>query len=68
MVAFCFVPVGSPPSSGRGPADYSSRQKQQAKLARQAVDRIDWGEIGNMLPDPEAGVEFQTALAEKKSK
>jgi integrase len=45
-----------------------TRQKQQAKLARQAVARIDWGEIGNMLPHPETGVEFQTALAEKKAK
>ncbi|WP_353641368.1 tyrosine-type recombinase/integrase [Mesorhizobium sp. WSM2239] len=45
-----------------------TRQKQQAKLARQAVARIDWGEIGNMLPHPETGVEFQTPTAEKKSK
>jgi integrase len=44
-----------------------TRQKQQAKLARQAVQRIDWGEIGNMLPHPEAGVEFPALAAEKKS-
>ncbi|WP_406871583.1 tyrosine-type recombinase/integrase [Aminobacter sp. P9b] len=44
---------------------YTAR-KQQAKLARQAISRIDWGEIGNILPHPEKGMEFQT-LAEKKS-
>lgn len=37
---------------------YTAR-KQQAKLARQAIARIDWGEIGNLLPHPRHGVEFQ---------
>jgi integrase len=43
-----------------------TRQKQQAKLARQAVARIDWGEIGNILPHPDEGVAFQADTAEKK--
>ncbi|WP_136617011.1 MULTISPECIES: tyrosine-type recombinase/integrase [Mesorhizobium] len=30
---------------------YTAR-KQQSRLARQAVERIDWGEIGNVLPHP----------------
>lgn len=39
---------------------YTAR-KQQAKLARQAVSRIDWGEIGNILPHPQQGVAVPTA-------
>lgn len=45
---------------------YTAR-KQQAKLARQAVARIDWGEIGNILPHPNDGVEFQDTLVKKIS-
>ncbi|WP_181171333.1 site-specific integrase [Mesorhizobium sp. B2-5-9] len=33
---------------------YTAR-KQQSRLARQAVQRIDWGEIGNILPHPAQG-------------
>lgn len=33
---------------------YTAR-KQQSRLARQAVSRIDWGEIGNILPHPPEG-------------
>ncbi|WP_157999631.1 tyrosine-type recombinase/integrase [Allomesorhizobium alhagi] len=45
-----------------------TRQKQQAKLARQAVARIDWGEIGNMLPEAiEAGADTAEAPNEAAS-
>ncbi|RWB96445.1 MAG: site-specific integrase [Mesorhizobium sp.] len=33
---------------------YTAR-KQQSRLARQAVERIDWGEMGNILPHPAEG-------------
>ncbi|WP_274426787.1 site-specific integrase [Chelativorans sp. YIM 93263] len=42
-------------------------KKQQAKLARQAVLRIDWGEMGNILPHPNGGVASQPENAEKKA-
>ncbi|MFC6489693.1 site-specific integrase [Nitratireductor sp. GCM10026969] len=41
-------------------------KKRQAKLARQAVTRIDWGEIGNILPHPEEGGGDSAATPEKK--
>lgn len=31
-----------------------TRNAQRARLARQAVSKIDWGEIGNLLPHPES--------------
>jgi hypothetical protein len=43
------------------------RQKTQAKLARQAISRIDWGEIGNILPYPHDGAEFPAHPGEKSS-
>ncbi|QOF71433.1 site-specific integrase [Aminobacter sp. SR38] len=46
---------------------YTAR-KQQAKLARQAISRIDWGEIGNMLPHPDQGVAIPDASAKKSAK
>jgi len=45
---------------------YTAR-KQQAKLARQAVTRIDWGEIGNILPHPDKGVASHTDFPKKKA-
>nr|WP_295465475.1 tyrosine-type recombinase/integrase [Mesorhizobium sp.] len=44
-----------------------TRQKQQAKLARQAILRIDWGEMGNLLPHPDEGVEIPAATSDKKA-
>ncbi|WP_198174116.1 tyrosine-type recombinase/integrase [Mesorhizobium xinjiangense] len=43
-----------------------TRKKRQAKLARQAVARIDWGEIGNILPHPAAAVASRDDDDEKK--
>lgn len=45
---------------------YTAR-KNQAKLARQAVSRIDWGEIGNILPHPNEGVASQDDSPTKKA-
>jgi len=45
---------------------YTAR-KQQAKLARQAVSRIDWGEIGNILPHPDQGVASHADFPKKKA-
>lgn len=45
---------------------YTAR-KQQSKLARQAVQRIDWGEIENILPHPEKAVEFQNLSGQEKT-
>lgn len=36
-------------------------KKQQSRLARQAVERIDWGEMGNILPHPAEGGSVPTA-------
>lgn len=44
-----------------------TRQKQQAKLARQAVDRIDWGGIANVLPQPETPVASQDGERKKNA-
>ncbi|MBZ9653502.1 site-specific integrase [Phyllobacterium lublinensis] len=43
-----------------------TRNARRARLARQAVSKIDWGESGNILPHPEGGVVSQTATPEKK--
>lgn len=40
-------------------------QAQQAKLARQAVARIDWGEIGNLLPHLEEDGSVPTATPDQ---
>lgn len=45
---------------------YTAR-KQQSKLARQAVSRIDWGEIGNILPHPDDGRSVPSATPTKKA-
>lgn len=42
-------------------------KKQQAKLARQAVLRIDWGQIGNLVPHLDEGMEFPTPRNRKTS-
>lgn len=44
-----------------------TRNAQRSRLARQAVSKIDWGKIGNMLPHPQDGEEFQTDISEKKA-
>nr|WP_246272659.1 site-specific integrase [Phyllobacterium pellucidum] len=43
-----------------------TRNAQRARLARQAVSKIDWGEMGNIVPHPEGGVVSQSATPEKK--
>ncbi|MCO4316299.1 site-specific integrase [Phyllobacterium sp. 21LDTY02-6] len=42
-----------------------TRNARRSKLARQAVLRIDWGEIGNELPHPDEAMASQTATPEK---
>ena len=44
-----------------------TRNARRSKLARQAVSKIDWGEIGNDLPHPSDGVEISAATPEKIS-
>lgn len=44
-----------------------TRNAQRAKLAVQAVSKIDWGEIENKLPHPEGVVASQAATSEKKA-
>jgi integrase len=43
-----------------------TRNARRSKLARQAVSKIDWGEIGNDLPHPVDGVEVPAATPKKK--
>jgi hypothetical protein len=43
-----------------------TRNAQRARLARQAVSKIDWGEMGNILPHPEGGVVSQATTPDKK--
>lgn len=42
-------------------------KKQQAKLAWQAINRIDWGEMGNILPHPTDGVASQPDMPKKNA-
>ena len=52
-------------SDGKTSKIYTAR-RQQAKLARQAVLRIDWGEIRNILPHPDEGMEVPAATPSEK--
>lgn len=44
-----------------------TRNAQRSRLAKQAVSRIDWGEIGNVLPHPNQILEFQATIKDKKA-
>lgn len=42
-------------------------KRRQAKLALQAIQRIDWGEMGNILPHPDQAVGSHDGDHEKKT-